>query len=159
HGAAGPLVAVGAQAPEDGHALDRLALVGALALVAGRVGAAVRLQDLDDLALQGAVLGLGDLDDGLHLAGLVVDGLPAADRAVGGPGAGRGQRQHGGCGDCDERVLHVRTSGAGWWFRYRRVGTGTRCPGSWAILACGQPPSSRGHPDAPPRGPPPPGTG
>src|SRR3546814_3335865 len=46
HGAAVPLVAVLLQAPEDGHALHGLVLVGALALVAGRVGAAVGLQDL-----------------------------------------------------------------------------------------------------------------
>src|SRR3546814_4082349 len=44
HGAAVPLVAVLLQAPEDGHALHGLVLVGALALVAGRVGAAVGLQ-------------------------------------------------------------------------------------------------------------------
>src|SRR5690606_12167818 len=93
HGAAGPFVAVGAQAPEDGHALDRLALVGALALVAGRVGSAIGLQDLDDLALQGAVGRLGDLDDRLHLAGLVVDGLPAALR--GGVLGRDGERQRG----------------------------------------------------------------
>src|SRR5690606_32300570 len=63
HGAAAPLVAVGLEAPQDGHALDRLVLVGALALVAGRVRAAVGLQDLDDLALQRAVGGPGDLHD------------------------------------------------------------------------------------------------
>src|SRR5690606_36510905 len=55
HGAAGPLVAVGLQSPEDGHALDRLALVLALALVAGRVGPLVGGRALAPLALPGPV--------------------------------------------------------------------------------------------------------
>src|SRR3546814_13605617 len=67
-----------------------LVLVCALALVAGRVGAAVGLQDLDHLALQRAVGGLGDLHDRLHLAGFVVDGLPAGG---GGLLGNRNQRQ------------------------------------------------------------------
>src|SRR5690606_32998578 len=78
-GAAGPLVAIAGKVPEDGQALDRLVLVGALALVAGRVRAAVGLGDLDHLAAQLAAR-LGDLDDRLHPAGFVVDGFPAPFR-------------------------------------------------------------------------------
>src|SRR3546814_20972978 len=86
HGAAVPLVAVLLQAPEDGHALHGLVLVCALALVAGRVGSAVGLQDLDHLALQRAVGGLGDPPARLPLAGCVVDELGSAwGRERGGP--------------------------------------------------------------------------
>jgi len=44
----------------------------------------VRLQDFHHLAGQAAIGRLLDLDDGLGLAGFVVDGLPAPGGRVGG---------------------------------------------------------------------------
>src|SRR5690606_34961083 len=92
-GAAGILAAaVGLHSADDLHAGDRLALAVVTALVAGRVGAA-GVDQFDDPAAEAAVGGLGDLDVGLGLAGLAVDGLPAADDRIGGRGGHRGQGQ------------------------------------------------------------------
>src|SRR5699024_3830130 len=68
-GAARPLVPVLLQVPQDRHAFDGLVLALARALVADRIGAAVRLQDLGDRALQAAVGGPADFDDRLGVAG------------------------------------------------------------------------------------------
>src|SRR5690606_36704522 len=93
-GAAGVLAAAfGLHAADDLHARDRLVAAIVLALVAGRIRPA-RVEQFDDPAGEGAVGGLGDLHDRLGLAGLVVDGLPAAGGRIGGQG-----RQGGGPGD------------------------------------------------------------
>src|SRR5690242_19316096 len=62
--AAVPHVTVAGDAPHDGHALDRLVLALTVALAADRVRAVVRLQHLEHLGLQFAVL-FGDLHDRL----------------------------------------------------------------------------------------------
>src|SRR5690606_6619967 len=95
-GAAGVLAAaLGLHAADDLHPGDRLALAVVLALVAGRVGLA-GVDQLDDAALERAVGCLGDLDIGLGLAGLTIDGLPAADRRIGGHGGAGGQQHNRG---------------------------------------------------------------
>jgi len=79
-------LAVRLEVPENGHAGDGLILALAVAFAADRVRPVIRFQDFGDLAAQRAVSGLLDFDDGLGLAGFVVDGLPAAGRRFGGKG-------------------------------------------------------------------------
>ena len=99
---AGPAVAVFRHAPEDLEAEDGLVFERAGAVDAERMGNG-RVEELFDGAVELAVP-FADGDDGFGLAGVVVDGLPAADGRVeimclgaGGRGLGRGsggRQQH-----------------------------------------------------------------
>src|SRR5690606_19996796 len=99
-GAAGPIVILWSEPPENLHALDGLVLALARALVADRVRPAVGLEDFHHRALQRAVRCPADLDDGLGLAGFVVDRLPAAFGAgLGRDGEGEEREQCRGVSD------------------------------------------------------------
>src|SRR5262245_9450247 len=91
NGAALVVSAVGHQILDDDEAHDRLVLVRPLALGAdlGLAFVVVGLGQADDLAVDLAAL-IVDLHLGLHLACLVVDGVPVAERRVGG-----GRHRHG----------------------------------------------------------------
>src|ERR1700761_857724 len=76
------LVAVALHSLEDRHAEHRLVLAGVGAFIAGAIGLVVGTEALDDLARERAVCIWGDLHERLRLAGMIVDGLPDADRGI-----------------------------------------------------------------------------
>ena len=89
-GTAGPVVVFGDEITENDEAEQGLPLLLAGALVAD--GRFVVGQDLGDLAGVAVALAV-DFDDGLPLAGLVVDGVPAAGRRGGRLGYGSGSEE------------------------------------------------------------------
>src|SRR5262249_52734198 len=92
------------EVPKDDHADDATVFVFAGALGAAIVFMAF-VEDALDHADEFAVLDVG-ADDAFGLAGVVVDGFPAADRGVGGVGLRGGssgeQRQAGRCENRDD---------------------------------------------------------
>jgi len=97
--AAVPYVAIFADVPHDHHALDGLILALTVAFLADRMRTIVGKQHFLHLGFELSIA-LGDLDDGLGLAGYIIDLPPRAyRRVVGGPGDGRTQQQTGGDGN------------------------------------------------------------